>query len=68
MRGTLNHVPFEGWIGLRYGRFFLIVEPELKRAAKARLRGRVEVALSPSSGASARRIANPQAESIRHRR
>src|SRR5258706_8629169 len=31
--GTLNGCPFEGWIGFRWGRFFMLVPRELQGAA-----------------------------------
>ena len=31
--GTANGVRFDGYIGERWGRFFIIIDPELRKAA-----------------------------------
>ena len=32
--GTANGIPFDGYIGYRWNRFFIIIEPELREAAQ----------------------------------
>jgi hypothetical protein len=45
--GTLNGHAFEGWIGCRFGRHFLLVDDALRRAAKIEVGDVFEVALAP---------------------
>jgi hypothetical protein len=59
--GTVNGVAFEGWIGHRWGRFFLIVDPELRAAAGVRVGDRLELAVAPTTSATALAIAKAQA-------
>src|SRR5262245_65483960 len=35
IRGTATGVPFDGYIGARWGRFFIIIDRELPKAAEA---------------------------------
>jgi hypothetical protein len=48
VRGTLNGKRFEGWIGRRWGKRFVLVDEALRRAAKAAVGDTVRVVLSPS--------------------
>jgi Domain of unknown function (DUF1905) len=60
--GTVNGVAFEGWIGFRWGRFFLMIDPALRAAAKIVVGDQVEVAVAPTTSASALVIAKEQAK------
>jgi hypothetical protein len=45
--GTLNGCPFEGWIGFRWGRFFMLVPEELRGAAGVSIGDEVQVVVGP---------------------
>ncbi len=45
--GTLNRRPFEGWIGHRWGRFFILVDETLRRSVGISIGDRVEVVVEP---------------------
>jgi len=47
VRGLVNGVPFEGWIGRRWGRFFLLVDEELQRNAGAGIGDMLQVVVEP---------------------
>jgi hypothetical protein len=47
VKGAINGIAFEGWIGFRWGRFFIIVDEELQRAAGASPGDMVKVAIEP---------------------
>jgi hypothetical protein len=47
VRGFVNGVPFEGWIGRRWGRFFLLVDEELQRNAGAGIGDMLQVVVEP---------------------
>lgn len=49
VRGTLDGVAFDGYIGERWGRFFIIVERELCRRADVSLGDPVAVVVEPTS-------------------
>jgi hypothetical protein len=53
VQGTLNGLPFDGYIGFRWERFFILVDPDQQLAAKASLGNPVRVVLRPSSNAKA---------------
>src|SRR5215468_11102261 len=55
--GTVNGVAFEGWIGHRWGRFFMIIDAALRAAAGVRVGDRLELTVAPTSRASALAIA-----------
>lgn len=59
--GTVNGVAFEGWIGCRWGRFFILIDPALRAAAGARVGDRLEIAVAPTTSATALAIATAQA-------
>jgi hypothetical protein len=59
--GTVNGVTFEGWIGFRWGRFFLIVDAALRALAKVVVGDRLELAVAPTTSATALAIAQEQA-------
>jgi hypothetical protein len=60
--GTVNGVAFEGWIGFRWGRYFLMIGPELRAAAKLAVGDAVEVAVAPTTSKTALAIAKAQAQ------
>ena len=45
--GTLGGRPFDGWIGHRWGRFFVLVDEDLRKAAGLAAGDEVEVVLEP---------------------
>lgn len=47
VRGTIAGTKFEGWIGKRWGRRFVLTPKELLARAKVRVGDAVEVVLSP---------------------
>ena len=47
VRGFVNGVPFEGWIGRRWGRFFLLVDEQLQRNAGAGIGDMLQVVVEP---------------------
>lgn len=59
--GTVNGVAFEGWIGQRWGRFFVIIDAALRAAAGVRVGDRLELTVAPTTRASALAIAKAQA-------
>jgi hypothetical protein len=54
VHGTLNGTPFDGWIGYRWGRFYIIVEPELRAAAGVAVGDAIEVVVSLRAGSDRR--------------
>jgi hypothetical protein len=50
VRGTFQGIAFTGWIGQRWGRRFLLVEPALQRQARVEVGERCAVRLSPAPG------------------
>jgi hypothetical protein len=60
--GKFDGVEFEGWIGYRWKRFFLIASKELRDAAKVKVGDTIEVAVGPTASASALAIAKEQAK------
>jgi hypothetical protein len=57
--GTLNGVAFEGWIGLRWKRYFIIVDAE---AIGAVVGDSIDVVVEPTTSATALAIAREQAK------
>ena len=47
--GTLNNVSFDGYIGERWGRFFITVEPGLRAAARIEVGDTVKVSIQPAT-------------------
>src|SRR5215510_11111884 len=47
VRGRVNGVPFAGWIGHRWGRFFLLVDEHLQRRAGVAVGDMVQIAVEP---------------------
>jgi len=56
--GSLNGRKFDGYVGERWGRFFIIVDPDLRRGAGVAAGDRVSMVVAPSDepGAIARAI------------
>ena len=46
--GTANGVPFAGYIGERWGRFFIIIDRELRAAADIAVGDAVEIVVRPT--------------------
>lgn len=61
VEGTVQGVAMHGWIGFRWGRYFLIIGPELRAKAKLAVGDAVEVALSSSKSPRALAVAKEQA-------
>ena len=51
IRGTANGVPFDGYIGERWGRFFIIIDRELREAAKASVGDTLRIVIEPTAAA-----------------
>jgi hypothetical protein len=49
VRGSLNGVAFDGYVGERWGRFFVIVDEALRDAAGVAAGQRVSLAVAPTS-------------------
>ncbi len=47
VRGSIAGQDFEGWIGLRWGRFFILVDADLQERAGVRAGDTVEVKVRP---------------------
>jgi hypothetical protein len=47
--GTVNRVRFDGYIGFRWGRFFIIIEPELRSAAAVVVGDTLSVVVEPTT-------------------
>lgn len=60
--GMVNGVAFEGWIGFRWGRFFLIVDAALRALARVKVGDLLEIAVAPTTSATALAIAQEQAK------
>jgi len=57
VQGTLNGRPFDGWIGNRRGKFFILVDEELREAARVRVGDIVKVEVAPRRERAGRRAA-----------
>jgi Domain of unknown function (DUF1905) len=60
--GTLNGVAFEGWIGFRWKRYFIIVDAVMREAIGAVVGDTIEVVVEPTTSATALAIAREQAK------
>jgi hypothetical protein len=49
VRGTVNGVAFEGYVGDRWGRFFVTVDAKLRRAAGVATGDTVSLVLTPTT-------------------
>lgn len=47
--GTVNGVQFDGYIGERWGRFFIIIEPELREAAGVSVGDKLRMIVQPTA-------------------
>lgn len=47
--GTVDGVPFDGYIGERWGRFFIIIEPALRKAAGVSVGDPLEIVVTPTA-------------------
>jgi len=47
--GTANGVRFDGYIGERWGRFFIIIEPELREAAGVSIGDTLRMIVQPAA-------------------
>ena len=61
VKGTLNKVRFDGYIGNRWGRFFLIIDAELRDAARVSVGDTLSLAIAPT--ATAKALAKARAQS-----
>ena len=61
--GTVNGARFDGYIGQRWGRFFLIVDPELRAAAGVAIGDTLDIVLAPTASLRALTRARAQAKS-----
>jgi hypothetical protein len=59
--GTMNGAKFDGWIGFRWGRHFIILDAALRKAAKAIVGDTIEVVVKPTTSAKALAVAKEQA-------
>jgi len=62
VRGTMNGAPFDGWIGHRWGRHFIMVDAELRRAASVSVGDVIDVVIKPTKSQKALAIAREQAK------
>jgi hypothetical protein len=60
--GKFDGVEFEGWIGYRWKRFFLIASKQLRDEAKVKVGDTIEVVVAPTTSATALAIAKEQAK------
>lgn len=49
VHGSMNAAPFVGWIGLRWGRFFIILDADLRQRAGVAVGDPVDVAVAPAT-------------------
>jgi hypothetical protein len=47
--GTVNGTRFDGYIGFRWGRFFIIIEPELRSAAEVVVGDTLSLVVEPTT-------------------
>lgn len=62
VKGTVNGVRFDGYIGKRWGRFFVIIDPELRAAAKLSVGDTLAMVLEPTATAKALAKAREQSK------
>jgi hypothetical protein len=53
VEGRVNGVPFEGYVGQRWGRFFIIVDPPLREATGVAVGDVLSIVVKPTQKASA---------------
>jgi hypothetical protein len=49
VKGTVNKVRFDGYIGFRWKRYFIIIEPELREKVKAAVGDTLELVIEPTA-------------------
>lgn len=49
VKGTVNKVRFDGYIGQRWGRYFILIEPELREKAKVAVGDKLELVIEPTA-------------------
>jgi hypothetical protein len=59
--GTANGARFDGYVGERWGRFFIIIDPELREAAEVAVGDTLTMVIGPT--ATARALARARAQS-----
>ena len=62
IRGTMNRVRFQGWIGYRWGRFFIIVDPQMREAASVEVGDSIVFNIESTTSEAAMKIAREQAK------
>jgi hypothetical protein len=62
VKGTLNGVRFDGYIGYRWRRYFLIIDPELREAAKVSVGDTLSLVVEPTATAKALAKAREQSK------
>ena len=62
VEGTANGAKFRGYVGERWGRFFIELDPALREAAAAQVGHLVAVVVKPSSSAKVWALAEKQSE------
>ena len=62
IRGTMNNVRFLGWIGYRWGRFFIMVDPEMRETLGADVGAHIVFVVGPTNSEAAMKIAREQAK------
>jgi hypothetical protein len=60
IRGTVNKVRFLGWIGYRWGRFFIIVDPEMRETLGVEVGANIVFVVEPTNSEAAMKIAREQ--------
>ena len=60
--GTVNGAKLDGWIGFRWGRYFIMIDPALRGVAKASVGDTLDVVVRPTTSAKALAIAKEQAK------
>jgi hypothetical protein len=60
VKGTVNRTRFDGYIGSRWGKFFIIIEPALRSAAKVSIGDTLSIVVEPTATAKALATAREQ--------
>jgi hypothetical protein len=47
--GTMNRARFDGWIGFRWGRYFIILDEDMRKRAKVAVGDTVSVVVEPTA-------------------
>ncbi len=63
VKGTANGAPFSGYIGDRWGRFFIALDERLRRTARAGVGDTVSMVIEPTDGREAFLLAREQSRS-----